>query len=136
MQPAQAMYHETTADITVSVLPVFIDERSDPQAGVFFWAYRVFIDNGGDKPVTLLSRYWHIMDAAGKVEEVAGDGVVGEQPRILPGERYEYTSGCSLGTPSGFMRGTYTMQSEDGRLFSVTIPSFALDLPDANPLFN
>lgn len=130
------MYHETTHEITVSVLPVFIDERSDPQAGTYFWAYRVFIRNEGREPVTLLSRYWHITDANGRVEEVAGEGVVGEQPRIVPGEEHEYTSGCSLGTSSGFMKGHYIMQTDAGRQLRIIIPAFSLDLPDVNPVLN
>lgn len=130
------MYHAETRDIRVTVMPVYIDERSEPDEGMHFWAYRVVIENGGRKTVQLLSRYWHITDASGKVEEVRGPGVVGEQPVLNPGDSYEYTSGCPLGAPSGFMRGSYTMADESGTEFDVEIPAFPLDLPDYSPSLN
>lgn len=130
------MYIAETRQIKVSVMPVYIDERSAPQESRYFWAYRVTIENHGATTVQLLSRYWHITDARGRVEEVRGAGVVGEQPILGPGDSYEYTSGCPLTTPSGFMRGAYTMADEDGRRFDVTIPAFALDLPDASIVLN
>ena len=77
----------------------------------------------------LLSRYWHITDANGRVEEVSGAGVVGEQPELNPGDSYQYTSGCPLTTPSGIMVGRYTMRDEAGQMFDVAIPAFSLDLP-------
>lgn len=130
------MYHETTQAISVSVMPVYIDERSDPENGQYFWAYRVQITNQGDSAVQLISRYWHITDANGRVEEVSGPGVVGEQPVIRGGDSFEYTSGCPLSTPSGIMTGHYVMQRADGTSFRVTIPAFSLDLPDARPIVN
>ena len=130
------MYREETRQISVSVLPVYIDERSSPDEGQYFWAYQVTIENHGDTTVQLLSRYWHIVDANGEVEEVRGPGVVGEQPLLRPGDSFEYTSGCPLTTPSGFMRGSYTMTDENGNRFDVAIPAFSLDLPDALTVLN
>ena len=130
------MYRETTNDITVSVLPVYIDERSDPSRNLYFWAYQVTIENHGKQSVQLINRYWHITDANGMIEEVAGEGVVGEQPVIPPGEQFEYTSGCPLKTPSGIMVGHYEMQISKGSMTRIAIPAFSLDLPDAAPVFN
>ena len=100
-----------------------------PEEGRFFWAYTVEISNLGRERVQLRSRYWRITDAAGRVEEVRGAGVVGEQPLIEPGASYTYTSGCPLTTPSGFMSGWYQMVGSDGGLFNVEIPAFSLDSP-------
>jgi ApaG protein len=130
------MYQETTQKISVSAMPVYIDERSDPENSKYFWAYRIVIQNNSARTVQLLSRYWHIVDANGRAEEVRGEGVIGEQPVLYPGDTYEYTSGCPLATPSGFMRGTYTMADESGTEFDVAIPAFPLDLPDVNPSLN
>jgi ApaG protein len=130
------MYLETTHDISVNVLPVYIDERSDPERDLYFWAYQVTIQNDSKDTVQLINRYWHITDGNGAIEEVSGEGVVGEQPVIAPGERYEYTSGCPLKTPSGIMVGHYELQIQNGALIRVAIPAFSLDLPDANPLYN
>lgn len=130
------MYNAETRHIRVTVLPVYVDERSAPDEGQYFWAYQVTIENLGNSTVQLVSRYWHIVDGSGKVEEVRGPGVVGEQPVIGPGDSFEYTSGCPLTTPSGFMHGIYVMTDEHGKQFEVTIPAFPLDLPDANPVLN
>lgn len=130
------MYRKNTNDILVSVLPVYIDERSDPDRDLYFWAYRVTIQNDSPNTVRLINRYWHITDGTGAVEEVSGEGVVGEQPVIAAGEQYEYTSGCPLKTPSGIMVGHYEMRLQDGSLIKVAIPAFSLDLPDANPIYN
>lgn len=130
------MFKATTHGITVNVLPVYIDERSDPQSSQYFWAYRISIENASGKTVQLLSRYWHITDAIGRVEEVQGDGVVGEQPVIPEGETYNYTSGCPLQTPSGIMSGNYTMVDQAGNRFEIEIPAFPLDLPDHKPSLN
>lgn len=130
------MYREITNDIIVNVLPVYIDERSDPERNLYFWAYRVTIQNDSLQSVQLLNRYWHITDANGAIEEVSGEGVVGEQPVIPAGKQYEYTSGCPLKTPSGIMVGHYELQKQDGSLIKVAIPAFSLDLPDANPVYN
>ena len=130
------MYHETTHNISVSVMPVLIDERSDPKKGKYFWAYQVVIENRGTNTATLINRYWRITDGNGVVEEVFGLGVVGEQPSLHPGDTYEYTSFCPLATPSGIMAGHYEMQIADGSRIEVTIPAFSLDLPDAEIVYN
>ena len=130
------MYQESTNEISVSVLPVYIDERSDPERGLFFWAYRVVIKNNSMQSVQLINRYWHITNANGGVEEVRGAGVVGEQPVLPPGESFEYTSGCPLPTPSGIMVGHYEMKTESGDMIKIAIPAFSLDHPDANPVIN
>jgi ApaG protein len=123
------MYSETTHGITVTVRPVFLDEQSAPAENRYVWAYFVRIENGSDRAVTLRSRWWHITDARGRVQEVRGAGVVGEQPRLPPGASYEYNSGTPLSTPSGIMRGAYQMEGEDGARLEVRIPAFSLDSP-------
>jgi len=124
------MYSAVTRKIEVSVEPFYLPDSSDPADGRYVWAYRITIDNQSDEPVKLLSRYWHITDASGHVEEVSGPGVVGEQPELNPGDSYQYMSGCPLSTPSGFMVGRYTMRDGKGESFEVAIPAFSLDLPD------
>lgn len=123
------MYRAVTQNIIVEVEPFYLKDRSDPGESRYVWAYRVTIENRSDTFVQLLSRYWHITDANGKIEEVRGAGVVGEQPELSPGDSYQYTSGCPLATPSGIMVGRYTMRDEAGRMFDVAIPAFSLDLP-------
>ena len=125
------MYRCTTRDIEVEVEPFFLPDRSDPYESHFVWGYRVTIVNNSPMRVQLLERYWRITDGLGRVEEVRGEGVVGEQPELNPGDSYQYTSGCPLRTPSGIMLGTYTMETESGERFEVDIPAFSLDLPDA-----
>lgn len=123
------MYKAITRNIEVEVEPFYLEERSDPAQNRYVWGYRVTIDNQSDDLVQLLSRYWQITDALGRVEEVRGAGVIGEQPQLNPGDSYQYTSGCPLSTPSGIMVGAYTMRSRSGELFDVAIPAFSLDLP-------
>jgi ApaG protein len=123
------MYRAVTRNIEVEVEPFYMPERSDPDENRYVWAYRVTIANRSDEWVQLLSRYWRITDEVGRVEEVQGPGVVGEQPELDPGDSYQYTSGCPLSTPSGVMVGHYTMRNTEGELFDVAIPAFSLDLP-------
>jgi ApaG protein len=123
------MYTSTTRNIAISVEAAFLDEHSFPQKGEYRWAYRIRIENKGSDTITLLTRYWKITDALGRVQEVRGDGVVGQQPTLGPGELFEYTSGTPLSTPSGFMVGTYEMLSQSGEQFAVDIPAFSLDSP-------
>ncbi len=130
------MFKATTHDVSVTVMPVYIDERSNPATSQYFWAYRVVIENNSDQTLQLLTRYWHITDSNGHVEEVSGDGVIGEQPIMKPGENFSYTSGCPLQTPSGIMVGHYMMQNEIGKMLKVEIPAFPLDLPDLSPVIN
>jgi ApaG protein len=126
-----ATYQACTRAITVSVEPVYLESESSPEDHHFVWAYHVRIENQGMDTVQLRNRYWRITDSLGRVHEVRGAGVVGEQPILQPGEAYEYSSGTPLDTPSGFMVGTYEMQSTSGELFDVAVPAFSLDLPDA-----
>lgn len=123
------MYTETTRGITVTVQPVYLDDQSSPAEGHYVWAYRVRIVNNGEATVQLKRRHWKITDALGRMQEVQGDGVVGEQPVLQPGESYEYTSGTPLATPSGIMMGTYQMESDCGETFDIRIPAFSLDSP-------
>ncbi|WP_428647571.1 Co2+/Mg2+ efflux protein ApaG [Roseibium sp.] len=124
-------YSAITEGIEVSVEPFYLDDESKPEESAFIWAYMVEIHNGGTEPVQLKSRYWLITDALGRQEEVRGEGVIGEQPVIEPGETYEYSSHCPLATDSGIMAGSYSMERPDGTSFEVMIPAFSLDLPDA-----
>ncbi|MCX8500210.1 MAG: Co2+/Mg2+ efflux protein ApaG [Alphaproteobacteria bacterium] len=123
------MYQKTTRDISITVKPYFLRKQSQPQEDQFFWAYHVEIANSGSDAVQLLRRHWSITDAKGFVHVVDGDGVVGEQPVIGPGERYEYTSAAPLSTPSGMMVGSYDMETRLGEQFEVAVPAFSLDSP-------
>ena len=122
-------YAETTSAITITVEPYYLDEQSEPAEGHFVWAYHVRIENNGGKTVKLMTRHWRITDSRGNVQEVRGDGVIGEQPVLTPGGSFEYTSGTPLGTPSGIMAGSYRMETDDGKSFDVVIPAFSLDSP-------
>ncbi len=123
------MYHETTRSIHVTVEPFYLEDQSSPSDGHYVWAYQVRIENHGDDTVQLLNRYWRITDSRGRIQEVRGAGVVGEQPTLKPGESFEYTSGTPLPTPSGIMVGTYEMESAGGGRFDVAVPAFSLDSP-------
>jgi ApaG protein len=123
------MYSETTQNVTVTVVPTFLPDQSEPESSKFFWAYTIRIQNSGAETVQLLNRHWRIIDANGQTQEVKGAGVVGEQPVLGPGESFEYTSGAPLPTPSGFMVGSYEMATQGGRHFDVGIPAFSLDSP-------
>ena len=130
------IYTATTGAITVLVTPTFMERDSDPARDVYLWAYSVTIKNAGEIPVQLQSRYWHITDGNGCVEEVRGEGVVGEKPVINPGEQFNYSSGCPLKTPSGIMSGHYTMTCQSGDNLQVAIPAFSLDLPNQSRSLN
>lgn len=122
-------FAETTSSITITVEPFYLDEQSEPDDGHYVWAYHVRIENNGDRTVRLMTRYWRIIDSLGNVQEVRGDGVIGEQPILNPGGAFEYTSGTPLSTPSGIMVGTYRMETDSGECFDVNIPAFSLDSP-------
>lgn len=130
------MYRSTTRNIEVEVEPFYLPDRSDPEEGRYVWGYRVTIANNSDEFIQLLARYWRITDGSGRVEEVRGPGVVGEQPELNPGDSFQYTSGCPLRTPSGFMVGSYTVRNGDGDFFEIDIPAFSLDLPDVGRSVN
>lgn len=123
------MYQRMTRGIKVTVAPRYLDSQSRPGDGHFVWAYTIRIENCGTDIVTLRTRYWKIVDARGRVQEVRGAGVVGEQPTLRPGQSFEYTSGAPLPTPSGFMVGAYQMETAGGEHFNVDIPAFSLDSP-------
>ena len=130
------MFHATTRAIRVTVNPQYLPDQSEPNKSQFVWAYKVRIENTGDIAVQLRSRHWKITDGLGRSQEVKGPGVVGETPRLRPGEMFEYTSGTSLSTPSGFMGGTYQMVSESGENFDIEIPTFSLDTPGGSRQLN
>lgn len=117
--------------ISIQVKTFFLEEHSSPKISRFAFAYSISITNNGDEPVQLLRRHWIITDGNRKVEEVRGDGVVGQQPWIAPHTSYHYTSGAVLETPVGTMEGSYTMQRKDGDTFKALIPRFTLAKPGA-----
>ena len=123
------MYSRKTKKINITVNPYFLDDQSEPEDQHFVWAYQVTIDNQSNDKVQLKNRYWKIIDSNGSEQEVRGEGVVGEQPILNPGEKFEYTSGTPLSTPSGFMGGYYEMETNEGKKFDAIIPQFSLDSP-------
>ncbi|MBI3433944.1 MAG: Co2+/Mg2+ efflux protein ApaG [Proteobacteria bacterium] len=118
-----------TRNIEVTVRPRFLPERSSAEKSYFFWAYTIEITNRGADMVQLKTRHWRITDAYGRLQEVRGAGVVGEEPVLEPGQSFEYTSGVPLPTPSGFMSGSYGMISAAGEQFDISVPTFSLDSP-------
>jgi ApaG protein len=124
-----ARYERETRSIRVAVKSAYLDDQSDPEDGRYVWSYTVTIENKGPESVQLMSRVWNITDGAGHTREVEGDGVVGAQPVIGPGESFQYTSGCPLETASGFMVGRYRMVSASGEAFEAEIPAFLLESP-------
>ena len=126
---AAFQYERETRSIHVAVKPAYLDDQSDPDDRRYVWSYTVTIENRGQEPVQLLSRFWSITDGAGVVREVRGDGVVGAQPVIAPGEKFQYTSGCPLPTASGLMSGHYQMKAASGEDFEAEIPAFLLESP-------
>ncbi|TCT08250.1 Co2+/Mg2+ efflux protein ApaG [Aquabacter spiritensis] len=130
------MYRATTRQVQVTATPRYVAERSDPDQNRYFWAYTIEVVNLGGLAVQLKTRHWIITDARGHVEEVHGAGVVGEEPVLPPGGRFEYTSGVPLGTPTGIMSGSYGMLSATGDMFSVEIPAFSLDSPGMRRILN
>ena len=123
------MYKAITHGVQITAMPAYSPERSEPATDRYFWTYTIEILNIGDVRVQLLERTWRITDGNGRLETVQGAGVVGENPVLLPGESFRYTSGCGLTTPSGLMSGAYRMIDADGRRFDVEIPAFSLDSP-------
>jgi ApaG protein len=116
-------------EIRINVATQYVDAQSEPDIDRYVFAYTITIENLSELPAQLLSRHWVITDANGKVQEVSGDGVVGEQPKLGPGETYRYSSGAILETPVGAMQGRYRMQAEDGIDFYAPIPPFTLAVP-------
>lgn len=124
------VYEAATRGVIVRVKPTYLPDQSDPPK-VWVWAYAIQIENASDVTVQLVSRHWIITDALGRVEEVGGPGVIGEQPVLKPGQTHQYASGCPLPTSSGSMVGSYRMVVEGGEPFDAAIPAFSLDLPGA-----
>jgi ApaG protein len=126
-------YEARTNDILVRVKAFFLEDESEPDENRYVWAYRVAVENHGRFTVQLLRRSWEITDATGHIERVHGEGVVGEQPVLAPGQAFEYVSGTPLPTPSGFMTGAYHLvEQASGAQFDVAIPVFSLDSPHAD----
>jgi ApaG protein len=130
------MYSETTRSIKVTVRPFYLEQHSDPVNSHYVWAYHVVIANEGGETVQLRNRHWRITDALGRLQEVRGPGVVGEEPVLQPGQSFEYTSSCPLTTSSGFMVGDYEMETPSGDTFLIRIPAFSLDSPQETRRLN
>jgi ApaG protein len=130
------MYRAVTRQIEVTVEPNFLPERSAPDRQQYFWSYTIAITNLGNETVQLQTRHWIITDGTGHRQNVRGEGVVGEQPVLAPGERFEYTSGVPLPTASGIMTGRYQMVTESGERFEIEVPTFSLDSPDGKRTLN
>ena len=122
-------YTHTRHSVRITVNPVFLENQSIPEDNQFLWAYHVRIENLSKEDLRLKKRHWTITDALGRIQEVCGDGVVGEQPVLRPGESHDYVSGCPLPTPSGTMEGQYRFVREDGTTFLAEIPRFTLVAP-------
>src|SRR6478672_11838093 len=116
-------------NISVQTKVVFVPDQSDADKKRYVFAYTITITNTGSIGAQLISRHWIITDAEGQVQEVKGEGVIGEQPRLKPGQSFEYTSGTAIATPVGTMRGSYEMVAEDGSHFDAPIPEFTLAMP-------
>ena len=123
------MYTKTTKSINITVNPYYLEDQSELDEQHFVWAYQITINNLGEESVQLKNRFWKIIDSNGFRQEVKGEGVVGEQPILNPGEKFEYTSGTPLSTPSGFMEGYYEMETKSGNKFDASIPLFSLVSP-------
>ena len=124
------MFQARTRDIQIEVEPSYVQEQSDPNQSYYFFSYRVRIRNESKGQVKLVSRHWIITDGFGQVEEVVGPGVIGQQPTLMPGETFEYSSFCPLATPTGSMHGSYVMVDADGVQLEVQIPMFILAEPN------
>jgi ApaG protein len=118
-----------TDGVVVRVSVSYLPEQSEPARGRWFWAYHIRIENDGEQAIQLLTRHWVITDGRGARHSVEGEGVIGEQPTIMPGGSYDYVSGCPLATPTGAMQGNYHVVTADGESFDVAIPRFALLAP-------
>ncbi|MEY2757806.1 MAG: hypothetical protein RIR33_1584 [Pseudomonadota bacterium] len=122
-------YEAETNGVCIRVRPVFMQAESSPADDHFLWAYHVEIENRGGRTLQLMTRHWRITDGDGRIQHVDGAGVVGKQPILRPGARFEYSSGCPLTTPSGMMQGAYRFEDETGASVEAQIPLFALDSP-------
>ncbi len=118
-----------TDTVEIKAISRFLPDQSDPSANRYVFAYHITISNHSEQTVKLLTRHWIITDAEDKVQEVRGEGVIGQQPVLRPGESFEYTSGCSIATPVGTMKGSYFMEADDGRQFDAPVAEFTLAMP-------
>lgn len=130
------MYQEISHSVSVCATPVFVERESSDKERRYIWAYQIRIENKGTLALQLRRRYWKITDCYGKTQEIRGEGVVGEQPTLKPGDVFEYTSATPLQTPSGIMEGIYFMVDQSGREFEIKIPAFSLDSPYQNQIIN
>lgn len=124
-------FERTTDDIRVSVTPVFMDEESDPTKHFYLWAYQVRIENLGQDSIKILDRQWHVVDALGATQDIAGVGVFQDKPSLNPGDSFEYTNTIPLSTTSGFITGTYALEKNSGTFIAIKAPTFSLDSPYA-----
>jgi ApaG protein len=129
-------YSENTAGIKISVRTDFIDKQINVLGNLFIWSYQIKIENLSTSSVKLISRYWRIIDEKGNIQEVSGEGVIGQQPTIVPSNIFHYESGVHLRFPSGIMSGHYQMQKPDGEIFNVKIPTFSLDVDNYDRVIN
>jgi ApaG protein len=129
MDTNRLIFSKQTYSILVTATPEYHDGRSSPYDSLYVWTYHINIENRGDTVAQLINRHWKIVDANGQVREVQGIGVVGIQPFIAPGEKFNYSSETSLQTPSGIMFGSYEMATKSGDKFFIDIPAFSLDCP-------
>lgn len=136
MNESIATFEAETDGIVVSVQSYFLPEQSLPEQNRFVWGYSINIHNTSSVRVQLLTRHWVITDGLGRRTEVEGQGVIGEQPTLAPGQNHSYSSGTPLGTSTGFMSGSYGMQREDGTYFKATVPAFSLDSPHQRSRLN
>ena len=123
------MYETITRGIRIAVEPDYQEDQSEPEEGRYVWSYTVRIANESGETVRLRTRTWRIVDAAGRARTIRGSGVGGEEPLILPGETFVYTSGAPLASPSGLMLGSYGMETASGEAFEADVPAFSLDSP-------
>ena len=131
-----SLFEQRTGDVIVRVEPEYLAEQSSPSDGRFIWAYTVEIDNQSSDDLRVTGRYWHIADSRGQVQEVRGQGVVGEKPVVRAGEQFRYTSGAPLSAPSGMMSGSYRVEPESGEPYDIDIPVFVLDSPFGETRFH
>lgn len=130
------MYRAVTYGIEVTVEPFYLEEESVPEDNRYVWGYRITIANNSSEIMQVMARYWQITDGNGRVEEVRGQGVVGEQPVLEPSDLFQYSSGCPLTTSSGVMVGRYELHTPQGKVFEVEIPAFSLDVPEQRRTLN
>ena len=128
-RPAPPQYEAITDGVRIRVRPKFLHDESEPTRAKFMWQYTVEVENESERTWTIIRRHWRIVDSAGRLQAVDGEGVIGQTPTVGPGQRFSYTSGAPLATPSGMMTGTYDLVDEEGAEMVALIPAFSLDSP-------